>query len=96
MRYIFYDKETGRILHTLQVFKLGSDDPQEPNEDDIRAVLQRFPDPERIELTRTDLPRASSRQLSRTVDVRTGKLVTMPLVTDRLTERLQKITSGRE
>jgi hypothetical protein len=96
MRYVFYDKESGRILHTLRVYNLGSDEPQEPTEDDVRAVLQRFPDPGRIDITRTEVPRASSRQLTRAVDLKTGKVISTQLVPDKLAQKLQKLTRGKE
>ncbi len=96
MRYVFYDKETGRILHTLRVFKLGSDEPQEPTEADIRAVLQRFPNPDKIDLTRTDVPRASSRELTRAVDLRTGKVVSTRLGRDPLGQKFERLTRGEE
>jgi hypothetical protein len=96
MRYVFYDKQNGQILHTLRVYNLGSDEPQEPTEDDIRAVLQRFPDPDKIDLTRTDVPRASSRQLTRAVDLKTGKVVSTPLVRDSLAQKFEKLTRSKE
>ena len=96
MRYVFYDKESGRILHTPRVYNLGNDEPQEPTEDDIRAVLQRFPDPSKIDLTRTDVSRASSRQLSRAVDLKTGKIVSTPLVRDHLGQKFEKLTRSKD
>jgi hypothetical protein len=96
MRYVFYDKQSGQILHTLRVYNLGSDEPQEPTEDDIRAVLQRFPNPDKIDLTRTEVPRASSRQLTRAVDLKTGKVVSTPLVRDNLSQKFEKLTRSKE
>jgi hypothetical protein len=96
MRYVFYNKESGRILHTLRVYNLGSEEPQEPTEDDIRAVLQRFPDPGKIDLTRTDVPRASSRELTRAVDLKTGKVVSTRLARDHLGEKFERLIRDKE
>ena len=75
-RYVFYDRTTGEILHTHQVFKLGSDEPQTVSKEELGMVTNRMVDPRRIRhLTVTVAPQSSHKVL-RSVNPKTGKLVT--------------------
>ena len=75
-RYMFFDRKTGEILHTHQVFKLGSDRPQTVSTEDLKMLTNRMVDPDRIShLTVTVAPQPSHKIL-RSVNTKTGKLVT--------------------
>ena len=75
-RYMFYDRKTGEILHTHQVFKLGSDKPQTVSTEELKMLTNRMVDPDRIRhLTVTVAPQ-SSHKILRSVNPKTGKLVT--------------------
>lgn len=91
MRYVLYDKSTGAILHTHQSFKLGTDEPQEVAEQDLRLVVGRFPEAEKFEFTQTTLPVVSSRQAQMAVDLKTGEVVVKQLVEDALSRRLAEL-----
>jgi hypothetical protein len=96
MRYILYDKSTGAIAHTHQAFKLGSDEPQEVTEDDIRAVVDRFGEADKLDLTKTTVPLVSSRQAEMAVDVKTGEVVVKQLVVDTLSRRVAELHGRAE
>jgi hypothetical protein len=91
MRYVIYDKSTGVILHTHQSFKFGSEEPQEVGEDDIRGVLGRFPETEKVDLVMTTAPQVSSRQAEMSVDLKTGEVVANMLIDDALSRRLAEL-----
>ena len=94
MRYILYDKSTGAILHTHQSFTIGSDEPQEVAEDDIRVVIERFAEADKLDLTKTTVPLVSSRQAEMAVDLKTGEVVVKQLVADSLSRRLAELHGG--
>jgi RNA-binding protein YhbY len=75
-RYILYNNETGDILHTHQVFRLGSDEPEEVSEEVIQEIAGRFAEPRKIKVKLIDEPYLSSEKFSRKIDVKIGKLVT--------------------
>jgi hypothetical protein len=75
-RYILYNNETGDILHTHQVFRLGSDEPEEVSEEVIQEIAGRFAEPREIKVKLIDEPYLSSEKFSRKIDVKIGKLVT--------------------
>jgi hypothetical protein len=75
-RYILYNKDTGDILHTHQVFRLGSDKPEEVSEEEIQEVASRFEEPRKIKVKLIDEPFLSSVKFSRKIDVKIGKLLT--------------------
>ena len=81
-RYIIYDKETGEILHTHQAFKLGSDELEKVPDEEIKRMVSRIVEPERVKVTITDEPIRSSYNFARKVDLKTGKVVTTELPPD--------------
>jgi hypothetical protein len=88
MRYVFYDKTTGAIVHTHQSFALDNDNPQEANEQDVRAIVSRLRHSDRVGVTSTEMPVVSSREATMSVDPRTGEVVKHSLVTDALGQQL--------
>jgi hypothetical protein len=91
MRYVLYDKTTGAIVHTHQSFTLDTDQPQEAAEDDVRAILSRFSDADRLGITRTAMPIVSSREATMSVNLGTGEVIKHPLVTDALGRQLAEL-----
>ena len=75
-RYMFYNSKTGEILHTHQVFKMGSEKPQKVTVEELRMLTNRMVDPDRIShLIVTAAPK-SSHKILRSVNPQTGKLFT--------------------
>ena len=75
-RYVFFDKKTGEILHTHQVFKMGSEKPRAVSKKKLALLANRLVDPKRIRHTTvSDAPR-SSHKVIRSIDPKFGKLVT--------------------
>jgi hypothetical protein len=91
MRYVLYDKSSGVITHTHQSFRLGPSEPRDVTEDEIRAVLTRFPDADRLSITRTEVPLVSSRQAVMSVDLKTGEVMVKSLVPDEISSRLAMV-----
>jgi len=91
MRYVLYDKNSGAILHTHQSFKLGSDEPQDMAEDEMRLIISRFAEVEKLDIAKTAQPLQSSRQADMSVDVKTGEVVVKPLLSDALSRRLAEL-----
>ncbi len=75
-RHLFYDKNTGEILHTHQVFKFGSEKPQAVSKDELAMLTNRQVDPKRIRHTTVTVAPQSSHRVLRSVNPKTGKLVT--------------------
>lgn len=75
-RYMFYDRKTGEILHTHQVFKLGSDEPQKVSTEELKMLTNRMVDPDRIRHLTVTVPPQSSHKILRSVNPKTGKLMT--------------------
>jgi hypothetical protein len=93
MRYILYDKDTGEILHTHQSFKFGNDEPQNATENEIRLIVGRFDEADKLDLTKTTAPQVSSMQAEMAVDVKTGEVVVKQLRADALSRRLAELDS---
>ena len=91
MRYVLYDKASGAILHSHQSFKLGSDDPQEMTDDEMRAVVGRFADTSVLDIAKTEVPVQSSRQAKMTVDLKTREVIIEALASDALGRRLGEL-----
>jgi hypothetical protein len=91
MRYVLYDKSSGVIVHTHQSFGLGESEPRPATEDEIRAVIARFPYADRLSLTRTEVPLVSSRQAAMSVDLKTGEILVKSLVPDEISRRLAEL-----
>lgn len=91
MRYVLYDKTSGDIVHTHQFFTIDKDQPQETAEEDVRAILSRFSDCDRVGITTTEMPVVSSREAKMSVNLSTGKVVKHSFVTDALGRRLAEL-----
>jgi hypothetical protein len=96
MRYVLYDKSSGGIVHTHQSFRLGESEPRDVTEDEIRAVLTRFLDADRLGITRTAVPLVSSRQAVMSVDLKTGEVMLKSLVSDEISRRLAEVHGKSE
>jgi hypothetical protein len=96
MRYVLYDKTSGAILHTHQSFKFDNNEPQDAAEEDIRLVMDRLGEPDKLDLTRTTVSVVSSRQAEMTVDLKTNKVAVKPLTTDPLSRRLDELHKAEE
>ncbi len=75
-RYMFYDSKTGEILHTHQTFKLGSDQPATSSKEELASVASRMVASKRVRHLLVTTPPASSHKTLRSVNLKTGKLVT--------------------
>jgi hypothetical protein len=91
MRYVFYDKTSGVIVHTHQSFTLDKEQPQEVEEEDVRAIVSRLRHSDRLGVTRTEMPVVSSREATMSVDLKTGKVIKHSLVTDALGQQLAEL-----
>ena len=78
-RYVFFDQETGEIVHTHQVYKLGSEKLQKVSDAELRELTNRMVDVGKIEHTLTSAPIQSSSKIARYVNPKTRKLVTKKL-----------------
>jgi hypothetical protein len=78
-RYVFFDKKTGQILHTHQVYKLGSEELQEVSEEELKRMVGRIVDPARAESLLVDIPVQSSFKAELSVNPKTRKLVVTKL-----------------
>jgi hypothetical protein len=83
MRYVLYDKASGVIVHTHESFTLDKDQPQKASEEDIRAILSRFDDSDRLGITTTEMPVVSSREATMSVNLSTGQVVKHSPVTPK-------------
>jgi len=79
-RYVFYDRKTGEILHTHQVFKLESDKPQAVSTEELKMLTNRMVDPDRIRHLTVTVSPQSSHKILRSVNPKTGKLVAMAVI----------------
>jgi hypothetical protein len=75
-RYLYYDPETGVIVHTHQEYVAGSEEFAEPDEETEAAIFERIGAPSGVRRMVTDEPPISSFSVIRRVDVKTGALVT--------------------
>ncbi len=75
-RYMFYDGKTGEILHTHQMFKLGSDKPITASKEELALVARRMVHSKRARHLLVAAPPTSSRRTLRSVNPKTRKLVT--------------------
>jgi hypothetical protein len=91
MRYVVYDKTSGVIVHTHQSFTLDNDQPQEAEEEDVRAIVSRLRHSDRLGITKTDMPVVSSREATMSVNLKTGEVVKHSLVTDALGQQLAEL-----
>ena len=91
MRYVLYDKTSGVIVHTHQSFTIDKDQPREAPEEDIRAILSRYGDCNRLGITTTEMPVVSSREATMSVNLSTGEVVKHSLITDALGRRLAEL-----
>ncbi len=78
-RYVFFDKKTGQILHTHQVYRLGSEELQEVSEAELRRMVERAVDPARTESLLVDMPVQSSFKVELCVNPKTRKIVATQL-----------------
>jgi hypothetical protein len=91
MRYVLFDKSTGALVHSHEFYKLDSPEPEEVPDQDLRSVIARFPDAERLDIALTDQPFVSSLQAEMKVDLRTRDVVVTHLVRDSISERLAEL-----
>ena len=73
-RYLFFDEETGEILHSHQTYEFGSDELIEPDDESLALILERLQAPRSLSRLVTDEEPVSSLRAGRRVDVRTGVL----------------------
>lgn len=78
-RYMFFDKKTGQILHTHQVYKLGSEELQEVPAEELKRMVRRIVNPARAESLLTDMPVQSSFKVSLLVNPKTRKILVTKL-----------------
>lgn len=81
-RYLFYDKTTGEILHTHQVFKMGSDKPLKVSAEELAMLTNRIVDPKRMKHLQVNTKIVSSHRLTKSINVKTGKLVSKRIPRD--------------
>jgi|SRR6266542_6955158 len=81
-RYIFFDKKTGQILHTHQVYKMGSEELQEVPAEELKRMVRRIVDPARADSVITDIPVQSSVKVSLHVNPKTRRVLITKLPRD--------------
>ncbi len=73
-RYLFFDKQTGEILHSHQIYEFGSEELIEPDDESLAPILERLQAPGPLARLVTEEEPVSSFRAGRRVDVRTGAL----------------------
>lgn len=76
-RYLFYDEESGAIVHSHQSLRVGSDDLVEPDDETVAMLIGRVAAARPVARLATAEPLVSSARAARRVDVRTGRLETI-------------------
>jgi hypothetical protein len=75
-RFLYYDPNSGVILHTHQEYAVGRQELTEPDEETEAAIYERIGAPADVRRMVTDEPPVSSLSVVRSVDLKTGSLVT--------------------
>jgi hypothetical protein len=73
-RNLFFDKQTGEILHSHQTYAFGSEELIEPDDESLALILERLQAPASLARLVTEEEPVSSFRAGRRVDVRTGVL----------------------
>lgn len=73
-RYLFFDEETGEILHSHQTYEFGSEELIAPDEESLALILERLQAPRSLARLITDEEPVSSLRAGRRVEVATGAL----------------------
>ena len=73
-RYLFFDRETGEILHSHQTYEFGSEELIEPDDESLSLILERLQVPGSLARLVTEEEPVSSLRAGRRVDVRSGAL----------------------
>lgn len=76
-RYVFYDEQTGDIVHSHQSLRFGSDELAQPDDETLAMLIDRIATSRPVGRVTTSEPLVSSARVSRRVDVRTGRLETI-------------------
>ncbi len=94
-RYVVYDRNTGEILHTHQVFNFGSEDPVDVPVEEVIRLTSRMIDPARAECVVFSDPVESSSKALRSVNTRSQQVVTRRAARDYWTKRRGRQSSPR-